>query len=486
MAISHSLNLIVIVPEIYLLLIAVMVLMVDSFASNEQEACKNGYILSMTGLLGAALLILLGFNQFSIGVSYWNNQVFRLYHVDLFKVIALILTAAGFYYGRTVLKLQGLYRAEFFALLLFSALGMMVLISAATLLGIYLGLELMSLAMYSMVAMQRDNRYASEAAMKYFVMGAMASGFLLYGMALLYGATGTLVLTDINMTLVNFNNMQHSNQLILALATVFIVAGLAFKLGGVPFHSWVPDVYQGGSLPVVTYIGAAPKIAALAMAINILILALPALSTVWQKILLVIALLSLGIGNLVALRQINLKRMLGYSAISHAGFILLGLLSGESGLISAMFYTIVYGITTVSMFGILMILQKNNEELDQILSLKGLAKRNQWLALLLMIIMFSMAGVPIMAGFYAKFFVIMSALQQGLVFPVVFALIFSVVGLFYYLRIVKIMYFDEPDTQEALPNMDKQVYMVLSFNVLLLIIIGVYPSMLIDICKVLF
>ncbi len=341
-----------------------------------------------------------------------------------------------------------MFRGEFFALALFATLGMMVMISANHLLTLYLGLELLSLSLYAMVALQRDSARATEAAMKYFVLGALASGMLLYGMSMLYGATGTLEITE----LAQLSMDGVRAQAVLVFGLVFIVAGLGFKLGAVPFHMWVPDVYQGAPTAVTLFLGSAPKFAAFAIVMRLLAQALGAEMLVdeWRQMLMIMAVLSLAIGNLTAIMQTNLKRMLAYSTISHMGFLLLGVLSGTiDGYGAGMFYVVVYVLMTLGAFGIILLLTRGGFEAEELDDYKGLNQRSPWYAFLMLLLMFSMAGIPPTVGFYAKLSVLQAVVQIGLWWVAVIAVIFSLIGAFYYLRIVKLMYFDAPQDQCA-------------------------------------
>ncbi len=477
----------VVLPEIFLISMACIVLINDCFSKKNET--DTSFWLTQLALLGAALLVAIGF-AFYDGNIWWTGHVVRDRLSDVLKIVALVTIALGMAYSRPMMKArtrttdgwtEGLYQGSFFLLALFGALGMMVLISAASFVTVYLGLELMSLSMYAMVAFERANRHANEAAMKYFVLGALASGLLLYGMSLLYGATGSLYLLDIANKTIQMTSP--AENLILVFGLVFVVVGLAFKFGAVPFHAWVPDVYQGAPMPVTLYVGSAPKLAAMAMAIRLLENTVPSLSSQWGQMLAVVALLSIVLGNLVALRQFNIKRMLAYSTISHVGFIFLGILTGEAaGYGAALFYVIVYVITVLATFGLLLVMSQKGTELQLINDLKGLSKHNPWLACLLMITMLSMAGIPFLAGFYAKFMVLRIAVGAGLLPLVIVALVFSVIGAFYYLRVIKTMYMDDPEEGAVKIEMCSTYHILLSGNALLLVILGIYPTALMTLC----
>jgi NADH-quinone oxidoreductase subunit N len=394
---------------------------------------------------------------------------------------------------------NGVLGGEYYVLALFSLLGQMVMISGNNLLIIYLGLELMSLALYALVALRRDNNSSTEAAMKYFVLGALASGFMLYGISMIYGATDSLNLTQISNAAAASTVKTH---LILIFGLVFIVAGLAFKLGVVPFHMWVPDVYQGAPTAVTLLLGGAPKLAAFAITYRLLVEGLSPLIVDWQQMLMVLAVLSIAIGNITAIAQTNLKRMLAYSTISQMGFMLLGLVSGVAdrnvalaatayppevldsvvnAYSASMFYSITYVMTTLGTFGMILFLSRSGFEAETIDDLKGLNKRSKWFAFIMLLFMFSLAGIPPLMGFYAKLSVLEAVVNSGQIWLAVVAVLFSLIGAFYYLRIVKVMYFDEPtDQNPILANMDMRI--VLSVNGLLVLILGVMPGSLLFRC----
>ena len=477
-------------PQIFLLMMVVVILMMDCFYKKGDVVAYN-YRLTLVALLGTAILIMPTFGWYAIApplapiANYWHGQVQRFAYTDLLMIASLLITALGLIYSRAVLKANNLYKSEFFALVLLSVLGIIVLASAASLLGIYLGLELMSLAMYALVAFDRKNEKAVEAAMKYFVMGAMASGLLLFGMALLYGATHSLNLVQIMKVLSGFSVLNVVSQTMLLMAMILMLAGVAFKLGVVPFHSWVPDLYEGAPTPVVTFIGAAPKLATVAMLVALFTVASSALKLQWQPIMEIMAFLSFAVGNLVALKQINIRRMLAYSAISHAGFIFLGVASGSFfGGSAAVFYIVTYAFTSIAAFGLLMLMQNGNDDIQEITQFKGLLKTSPCFAVMFMIVMLSMAGIPLTVGFYAKFEVLKAAVGSGLVISSVAALIFSVIGAFYYLRIVKMICFDEVEKALVFPEMTKTAYYAISLNVLLVIVFGIFPNCLMTLCEI--
>ena len=464
-------------PEMVMLLMTCLVLVVDLFLPQE----KRGFTL----LLAVATLVLTAMAVIAVAPadsvsSFGGTFILDQLAVTLKLAICLICILV-FVYSRDYLSDHSIYRGEYYVLGLFAALGMMIMISAHSFLLIYLGLELLSLSLYAMIAFNRNSLAASESAMKYFVLGAMASGLLLYGISIFYGITGTL---DINQLAEVVRVKMAENPVPLAFALTFIVVGLSFKLGAVPFHMWLPDVYQGSPTSVTLFIGTAPKIAGFAMAMRLLVDGLGDLQADWSQMLIVLAVASMAVGNVIAIAQTNFKRMLAYSTISHVGFILLGILSGTAnGFASAMFYTITYAITAAVAFGVLILLNRQGAEAENISDLSGLNDSNPWYAALLAIAMFSMAGVPPTVGFYAKLSVLQSVVQVNLVWLAVLAVLFSVIGLFYYLRIVKVMYFDKPlPDQEITIKQALDVKILLSANSLSLLGLGIFPSFLMTYC----
>ncbi len=467
-------DLITALPELMVLAMAMVILLADLFI----PAAKRMVIYGLAQLT----LLLAAYFTFSNHVPSVSTAFSGAFvddaMSDVLKLMMILGTSFIFVYSRQYLQQRAMYRGEFYALVLFSLLGMMVMVSGQSLLTLYVGLELLSLSLYALVAMDRDNAKATEAAMKYFVLGALASGMLLYGMSMVYGMTGSLNLAEINMALMAGAKM-HA---VLILGLVFIVAGLAFKLGAVPFQMWVPDVYEGSPTAVTMLISSVPKLAAFAFVIRLLVQALPTLAVDWQQMLMIMAVLSILIGNVTAIAQTNLKRMLAYSTISHIGFVLYGLMSATmNGFIFALFYVVSYVLMTLAGFGIILLLTRPGFEADKLDDLKGLNQRSPWHAFLMLIVMFSMAGVPPTLGFYAKFSVLQAALAVGHVWLVVFAVLMAVIGAFYYLRVIKLMYFDEPIDKHAISApMDARI--VLGFNALALLVIGLMPEKLIEIC----
>jgi NADH-quinone oxidoreductase subunit N len=473
-------------PEIWLLLMASVILVVDLFLPEDSRRSVV-YWLSLATLAGCAVLTVLAVQATGGQVAHTFGDMFV---ADLMahtlKFLSYVAVAACFVYSRRYLADRDMLRGEYFVLALFALLGMMVMISASHLLVLYLGLELMSLCLYSMVALNRDSAVSTEAAMKYFILGALASGLLLYGMSMLYGATGTLNIEEMAQTIA----AGKANKVVLVFGLVFAVAGLAFKLGVVPFHMWIPDVYQGASNAMTLFIGSAPELAAFAMAIRLLVNGLVDLAVDWQQMLLIMSVLSMALGNLAAIAQTNIKRMLAYSAIAHMGFMLLGLLAGVVGgnLLSApeaysaaMFYAIVYVLMSLGAFGVVLALSRAGFEAEEITDFRGLNQRAPWYAFLMLLVMFSLAGIPPLAGFYAKLVVLVAAVKAGQIALAVFAVIMSLIGSFYYLRIVKVMYFEAPETDAPIEvGLDMRV--LLSANGLAVLVLGVMPGPLMTLC----
>jgi len=463
-------------PELFLLAMICVILVVDLFVSDDNRIVT--YALSQAALAGC---IAITFVTRGVEPTYTFSRMFVDDQMaDVLKLLVYLGVMAIFVYSRAYIAARGMFRGEFFVLALTATLGMMIMISANHLLTLYLGLELLTLSLYALVALQRDSAVATEAAMKYFVLGALASGMLLYGMSMLYGATGTLEITQLSEVI--FDGRSRAPVLIFAL--VFIVAGLGFKLGAVPFHMWVPDVYHGAPTAVTLFIGSAPKLAAFAFIIRLLVQGLGAeqLLAEWQQMLVLMAVLSLAIGNVTAIAQTNLKRMLAYSTISHMGFLLLGILSGDlGGYGSGMFYVMVYMLMNLGAFGMIMVLSRSGFEAENLDDFKGLNQRSPWCAFLMLLLMFSMAGVPPTVGFYAKLSVLQAVINAGYVWLAVVAVLFSLIGAFYYLRLVKLMYFDAPlDTAPISPGWDVRVLM--SVNGLAMLVFGIAPGGLMALC----
>lgn len=482
---ENQFNFALALPEMVLSVLAISILLIEAFSQSKNSALS--YILSLGTLALLTLLSLFQWNSGVTGLTFYGQYVADpLSH--LLKIVSYLAVMVTLVYSRQYLIDRHMIKGgEYYSLTMFALLGQMVLISASSMLTIYLGLELMSLALYALVAVRRDHLGSIESSMKYYVLGSLASGFLLYGISMIYGATGYITLAGVASVL----SSGAYNQMALMLGAVFVVCGIAFKLGAVPFHMWIPDVYQGAPTAVTLTIGAAPKLAALAMTLRLLIEGMNAVSISWQPMLIILAVLSLAIGNLTAIMQTNFKRMLAYSTISHVGFVLLGLLSGvhtEGQLAtgaygSALFYMITYVITTLASFGIVLILSRQNFESEEISDLAGLNRRHPLLAFAILILMFSLAGIPPLVGFYAKLVVLQAAIAAGHVALTVLAVLFSLIGAFYYLRVVKVMYFDEP--AKNVPTIGTQLSFrsgVLSANGLLIVLLGILPGGLMAVC----
>ena len=472
-----------------LLLVGTCVLMIADARSADR---RLGYWIAQATLL-ACFVATLWVLDVSDGRKYYifSNLFVADTLAHLLKATCYLAVSTALVYSRQYLLDRGLLRGEFMSLLLFSLLGMMILISANSFLTVYLGLELMSLCLYALVALNRDSPQATEAAMKYFVLGALSSGLLLYGMSMIYGATGTLTIPEIAEHIQPLTG-NASDKTFLVFGLVFMMAGVAFKIGVVPFHMWIPDVYHGAPTPVTLVIGSGPKIAAFAMAVRLLVNGLPALAADWQQMLALLAILSIALGNITAIAQSNLKRMLAYSAIANMGFMLLGLLSGmvdgnwlnrEEAYAASLFYIIVYAIMTVGAFGILLLLSRAGFDCEQLDDMRGLNRRSPWYALMMMILMLSLAGLPPTVGFYAKLVVLSAAVNAGWIWLAVAAVILSVVGAYYYLRVVKLMYFDDPaDAAPVTGGIGARVLM--SANGLAVLVFGLFPGGLMALCAV--
>lgn len=469
-----ALNISIAWPEIFLLSMTCLLLVVDVFLKQSQR--NASYLIAQFSLLGT--LVLTWVNMTTERVEAFNGTFVVDPLADVLKIFICLVVALVFVYSRDYLKDRNIFKGEFYVLGLFGVLGMMVMVSSNHMLSLYLGLELLSLSMYAMVAFNRDSGTSAEAAMKYFVLGAIASGMLLYGISIIYGVTGSLSIPVIAESLVKQSEMHIG----LVFGLVFLVVGLAFKLGAVPFHMWVPDVYHGAPTTVTSYIASAPKIAGFAIIIRVLVEALGALQDDWQGMLIILAVLSLGVGNVIAIAQTNLKRMLAYSTISHVGFILLGLLAGtNAGYSSAMFYILVYSLMSVGGFGIILLLSRAGFESDELNDLKGLNQRSPWFAFMMLIFMFSMAGVPPTVGFWAKLSVLTAVVEIDMLWLALVAVFFSIIGVYYYLRVIKLMYFDEPEDTTEIKN-TTEMQLALSLNGLIILLLGVYPSALMSLC----
>jgi NADH-quinone oxidoreductase subunit N len=482
----NDMNWLAIYPEILLLVLTCVVALADLFVKDERRTTT--YVLTLLSLVAVGALQL---TYITDGVTVYGMQDMVVSDPmgNLLEFFATIATLVSLVYARPYAASRGMLKGELFTLSMFSLLGIMVLISANNFLTIYLGLELMSLSLYALVALRRDHAGSTEAAMKYFVLGALASGFLLYGMSMMYGATGSLELGEVFKAI----GQGHLNDQVLVFGVVFVVAGLAFKLAAVPFHMWVPDVYQGAPTAVTLLISGAPQLAGFAMAIRLLVDGMLGLAVDWQQMLIVLAVASLVVGNLAAIAQTNLKRMLAYSTIGQMGFVLLGLSCGvlpsntasaANAYSSAMFYTVTYVLTTLGTFGLITLLARDGFEAEDIADLKGLNQRSPWYAAVMAIFMFSLAGVPPAVGFYAKLSVLqalVSTNQALYIWLAVIAVLLSLVGAFYYLRVVKVMYFDEAtDTSPITATADARA--VMSVNGLAVLVFGLLPGGLMTLC----
>jgi len=466
-------DLLALLPELVVLGMAMFILLLDLFILPQNRFMIYG--LSQFTLFAAAFFT---FKTHTPAVGFAFSHMFIDDTLsDVIKMMMYLGTSLILVYTRKYLQDRNLYRGEFYAMVLFGLLGMMIMVSGHNLLTIYMGLELLSLCLYSLVAFDRDNPKASESAMKYFVLGALASGMLLYGMSMLYGMTGSLDVSDIANSI-----SQQPKSPVLIMGLVFLVAGIAFKFGAVPFQMWVPDVYQGSPTPMTLLIGSVPKLAAYAMTVRLLVQGLHPLAMDWQDMLVLMAVLSIIIGNFSAIVQTNLKRMLAYSTISHVGFILFGMMSANAnGFASSFFYISAYVLMSIAGFGIILLLSRQGFEAEEINDLKGLNQRHPWFAFLMLIIMFSMAGIPPTIGFYAKFTVLQAAWQAGFTWQVVFAVLMATIGAFYYLNIVRKMYFDAPEDHTPL-TAPMDMRFILSVHSLALLGLGLFPEVLLGVC----
>ncbi len=462
-------------PEIWVLSMACVVLVVDLFARGRESALAF-HLVQFTLLTTVWLSIE---TQWGLTATTFSGTYVADKFACLLKVAICVLTFLVFAYSRDYLRKRELLRGDFFLLGLLGVLGMMIMASAHSLLTVYLGLELVELCLFAMVAYDRENRVGSEAAMKYFVLAALSSGMLLYGMSMVYGAAQSLDLAQIAAIAAS-----GESGLLLAFGLTFILVGVAFKFGAVPFHMWIPDVYQGALTPVTVYVGTAPKIAAVALFVRLLVDGLGALHDQWQIMATIIAVGSLAVGNLFALVQTNIKRMLGYSTIAHVGFLFLGFIAGtEEGYSAALFYAITYGLMAAGAFGVVILLSRRGFEADLIEDMKGLNDRHSGFAVVMLILMFSLTGVPGTVGFYAKWLVLKSVIDVNMVWLAVVAVIFAVIGAFYYLRVVRMVYFDRRNDGEPL-EAPAGLRVVLAANGLAVLALGIFPDSLIMACKV--
>ncbi len=460
--------------EVFVLTMGCIALLLVAWQRSEESLLI--YRLSQFTLIGALVIDALAFDGHTV-LGLHGAAINDPLAVVL-RACILIVTFIVFVYTRDYLLERRLLRGEYFVLALFAVLGMLVISSAHNLLSLYMGLELLSLCLYAMVALHRDSRSATEAAMKYFVLGAIASGMLLYGMSMLYGVTGSLDLGEISDKI----HYAGASPLLLTFALVFIVVGVAFKLGAVPFHMWIPDVYEGAPTAVTLFIGSIPKLAGFALALRLLVDGLEGIASDWSQMLVILSILSIAVGNVIAIAQENVKRMLAYSTIAHIGYMLLGLLAADpAGYAAALFYTITYTLMSAGAFGMIILLGRFGFEADRLEDFAGLGQRAPWFALMMMILMLSMAGVPPMLGFWGKWFVLKEVIDAGYLGLAVVAVVFSVIGAYYYLRIIKLMYFDAPADAMGISK-SGMMRLTLSLNALAVLVIGLLPGNLMALC----
>ena len=474
-------ELIPVLPEIVLLIGASVVLLVDLFAPGKDRA--GTYLWSLIALAATALALVYSFQgpQLVLGGHYQSDALSLVLKLGMVTGLACVLL-----YGRGYLAARDLLSGEFFTLSLFALLGMMIIASGGSLLSLYLGLETLSLSLYALVGFDRRSVASSEAAIKYFILGALASGMLLYGISILYGVTGTLNLVVLQNEIASVLTDAGQFAMLLGLGVVFVVVGAAFKLGAAPFHMWLPDIYEGSPTAVTNILGTVSKLAAIALVLRLFADGLQPLLLQWQPMMMLLAVMSLAIGNIIAIAQTNIKRMLAYSAISHMGFVVLGVLAGSAeGYSASLFYMLTYALTGLAAFGMIMILSRKGFEADQLDDYKGLGQRSPLLALIMMVVMFSMAGVPPTVGFFAKLAVIEAVMGQGYAWIAIVAVLFSVVGAFYYLRMVKLMFFDDVEDPSPIESAwDERV--VISLNGLAILALGIFPGGLLAICSQVF
>lgn len=468
-------------PEIFLLCMACFILIVDVCIAERYRIVT--YILVQATLVATFILTLPQFKEYPQPIITFSGNYIVDKMAVLSKLFIYLFSFFAFIYARDYLRTRQIARSEYYLLGLLAVIGMSVMASAFTFLSIYLGLELLSLALYAMVAMHKDSSLAIEAAMKYFVLGSLASGMLLYGISILYGVTGSIQIDTVAKVLQTHENTAA------VMALIFVLSGLIFKFGAVPFHMWVPDVYQGASTPTTLFIASAPKVAAFAITVRILVQAMPSLQINWEHILIVISLLSMFFGNVLAIAQTNLKRMLAYSSIAHIGYTLLGIIAGPNstqGYSAAMFYISTYVLVAAGAFAIIAIMSRGGQEFDQLEDYRGLNARNPWLAFMMLLLLFSMAGVPPTVGFIAKLGLLEALVEAHYVWIAALALIFAIIGAYYYLRVVMLMYFEEP-TEEAMKQpiiIPTDILVAVTINGTAALFLGLIPSFFIDLCRI--
>lgn len=465
-------------PEIFVCAAAFALLMIDLFLSDARRGLTH--FLALFILAAAAVLTM---RDMAMEPVYgFANLFVRDTASDVLKVAVYIVAGASFVYAKPYLQDRGLFKGEFYALGLFSVLGMMLMISSGSLLTLYLGLELLALSSYGLVAMDRDSSRSSEAAMKYFVLGSMASGLLLYGMSMVYGATGSLQLGEIHAAAA-----ATGDRTLLLFGVVFMLVGIAFKFGAAPFHMWLPDVYHGAPTAITLFIGSAPKLAAFGMAYRLLESGVGPLDAQWQDMVAWLSALSLVIGNLVALVQTNLKRMLAYSTISHVGFLFMGLAhGGQLGYGAAMFYAISYAVMSAAAFGAIILLSRKGHEAEEISDFRGLWARNPLQAMLVLFVMASLAGVPPFLGFWAKLEVLLAALDAGLLWLAIVGVVCAVIGAFYYLKVMKAMFFEEPEGEGPRVHPDRHLRLLFAVNAVALLVLGLFADTILHWCGLAF
>jgi NADH-quinone oxidoreductase subunit N len=473
-------NVFVVMPEIFIAVMACVAVLAEVLFAKRLPNIV--YYLVQISLIVVTFLTMYQFKH--APVLQFSGLFIQDKLAVLLKLVIYISSFVAFLYSRLYLREHKMASSEYYILGLVSVLGMMIIVSAYNLLTLFLGLELFSLPVYAMVAFRRDSNVAVEAAIKYFVIGALASGMLLYGMSMLYGASHHLEIGQIAKFIAL--NPEKTPQLILSFGMVFTIVGMAFKLGAVPFHMWVPDVYEGAPSSVVLFLGSAPKIAALGLMFRLLVDAMPDLAGQWQQFLIVIAILSMALGNFAAIVQRNIKRMLAYSSIAHMGYMLLGILSNNiNGYGAAVFYMISYAFMTLGAFGLIVIMSRAGFEAENIEDFRGLNSRNPWLALMMLIMMFSLAGIPPLVGFMAKVSVLEALIDANLVWLAAIALVFAIIGAYYYIRVVKVMYFENPVDEKPIVY-SRDMSIIFSLNGLLILALGVFPGFLFSLCQACF
>jgi NADH-quinone oxidoreductase subunit N len=474
-------DILIMLPEFYLVAAACLLLLLDAFMKPEQRPVLHW--LSIIVLVVAIYLVIAG--QPEHAVTAFGGMFMRDEVAEILKVFALGTTVLVFIYARPYLIDRKLLIGEFYTLMIFAVIGIMLLVSAGNLVSVYLGLELLSLSSYALVALNRDAVLPSEAAIKYFVLGALASGMLLYGMSMVYGASGMGGSPTLDLAQLHHVMGYTKAPTLLLFGLVFMIVGVGFKLGAAPFHMWIPDVYQGAPTPVTTFIASGSKLAAFGMAFRLLDAGMGDLSHQWQLMLAVLAVASLAIGNLVAIVQTNLKRMLAYSTISHMGYLLLGLSAASAeGYAAAMFYAICYALMSVAAFGVMLALARAGFECEEIDDFKGLGKKSPWMAFLMLLTLFSLAGVPPLFGFWAKALVLEAAIHAHMLWLAIVGIVFAIIGLYYYLYVIKVMYFDQPAEGSVLQaKPDAPLRVMLSLNALALLALGLYWGPLLGWCR---